>query len=249
MPSLPASHPTAILYIDETGRLGNDGPFGVGCLKVKADSELLENVRAIRHANHVHAELQWKHVGGEATSQAYVDVLESVLKLAGSADQARFAAVFTDGSEQNLVKRFGDKWRAYEEMARQAVRAVLEEGQDEIVSILADRYTPPREFDFARTLRREINEERGCLTAATVVRLKSSAAEGLQIVDVVLGAIGYDFRKPGVQTGDKGRLAQTIRDAHGINSYRPRGRVQPGWFSVAYIGAPRTRGGRRAAAR
>ena len=241
--SLPAQHPVSVLYLDETGRVGRDDLFGVGVLKVADHSDLMSRVRALRMAQHAHGELQWKRLDKSDYPAAAKTVSESILRLIAQPGPAHFAAVFDDGRDAHLRQRYGDKWKAYEALATDAICRLID--AEEVVTVLADRYTPPQALGFEATVRAAVNARLGRLAVTSLVRLKSSSTDGLQLVDLLLGAVAFDFRYPGQTQGLKGRLAAMVRELHEVPSYRPRGRQQPDWYSIEYRGGRRGRRGGR----
>jgi hypothetical protein len=242
---LPPSHPVSLIFLDETGRVGRDNIFGVGCLKVSPDTPALRDFREIRHSRNVHHELQWKRIDKTEYGARAVEASEELLRYCATRGNAQFCAIFEDGREPHLARRYGDRWRAYEALARDAILAVIE--GDELVAVVADRYTPPKDLAFEQTVRREVNRHLGRLAVVSLVRFKSSSTDGLQAVDLLLGAIGFDLRYPGETGKEKGRLARLVRETHGVVSYRPNGRSEVGWYEIeTRIPRPRGKRGGRA---
>lgn len=218
--------------------------FGVGCLKVAHDSGLLRELREIKWRLDVHHELQWKRLDHADYGASAVRASEEVMTCCATAGNAEFVAIFEDGRESHLVNRYGDKWSAYEALAADAISRLID--GDEIVCVIADRYTPPKYLGFEHTVRHAINTKLGRLAVASIVRVKSSSTDALQAVDLLLGAIAFDFRYPGETSNEKGRLAAMVRAVHDVPSYRPRGRSARGWYDIQTRIPRRGKRGRRA---
>jgi hypothetical protein len=72
---------------------------------------------------------------------------------------------------------------------------------------------------FEKDLRREVNRRLDGLIAVTVCRLDSRSCDPLQLLDVLTGAVAFEFRqKAGLAGADtpKARLAEKFRESYGI---------------------------------
>src|ERR1044072_4119817 len=56
---LPTSHPTAVIYLDESGVIKTDRFFGIGCLKVVDDAQLQRFLREHRQRLECFEEIHW----------------------------------------------------------------------------------------------------------------------------------------------------------------------------------------------
>jgi hypothetical protein len=52
VPSLPASQPTAVAFLDETGSISQDRFFSVGCLVLPEPSTVLRRIQKLRDVHH-----------------------------------------------------------------------------------------------------------------------------------------------------------------------------------------------------
>lgn len=244
-PQLPVTHPTSVIFLDETGRVGTDGVFGVGCLKILDLVEFMGEVRDARRRNSMYGELQWKNLTRSDQPTGAAPLVEELLARICEPTVAQFSARFTDGSKGAMRSKFGgDIWRGYEVMARDALLALV--GPSEVVTVLADRYTPPGYLRFEKTVRTEVNDNRGRLAIANLVRMKSSSVDGLQLVDLLLGAVANDYRVRGALSGLKGGLTERVLEAHRLPAYRWNDRVRSDWYDIRWIGTHR---GKRAGAK
>lgn len=90
----------------------------------------------------------------------------------------------------------GDPWKAYEQLTIRLVEAALAE--KEILILLADHITTPKEIKFEVNVKKEVNSKLGRLALAGACRINSRSNDLLQVVDLIIGAISYDLK---IKTG------------------------------------------------
>ncbi|MBY8854170.1 hypothetical protein K7G98_40420, partial [Saccharothrix sp. MB29] len=64
----------------------------------------------------------------------------------------------------------------------------------ELVSVVADNYSAPNNRSFENAVRRECNARLNRLAVTSVIQVDSGATEGLQLVDVLKGAVAFGFK-------------------------------------------------------
>ena len=120
----------------------------------------------------------------------------------------------------------------------------------EVVSVLADHADTPKEIRFEEDVRTSVNSAKKRLAIASVTRVHSHAADGLQLADLLLGAAMFDFRQ-GATRGDldertqKGQLCRYLLECCEMPSFRPHGAEIPGKVKIELRQRRRTRRGRR----
>ena len=113
-----------------------------------------------------------------------------------------------------------DVWDADEKISIRLVEAALSE--NEIIILLADHITVPKNIRYEVNVKRKINEKHGCLAVAGVCRLDSRSNGLLQIVDLFIGAINYDLKLGlGMVKGDihKIELLNHIKSSIGVSNF------------------------------
>ena len=211
--SLPATHPTAVAFLDESGSISHDRFFSVGCLIVPEPSTVLRRIQKLRDVHHWYSEMKWVDVT-ETSYPLYRDVIEHV-----SRSDARYACFVADRDSADPVARFGDAWRAYEKLAAQLLIGAARPG--ELVSVLADNYSTPDDVVFEVDVRQEVNQRLGKLVLVSVCRLDSRSCDGLQLVDMLTGAITFEYRQAAGLAGSrsaKAKLAADLRRLYGVQS-------------------------------
>lgn len=211
--SLPVSHPTAVAFLDETGSISHDRFFSVGCLILPEPSLILRSIQKLRDVHHWYTEMKWVEVT-QTSYPLYRDVLELV-----SRSDARYACFVADRESADPVARFGDAWLAYEKLAAQLLIGAARPG--ELVSVLADNYSTPDNVVFEIDVRREVNQRLKKLVLVSVCRLDSRSSDGLQLVDILTGAVTFEYRQAAGLAGSrsaKAKLATDLRQLYGARS-------------------------------
>lgn len=206
---LPPGHPTAVVFLDETGVVhrASDPYFGIGCLKARDPGPLLQGFYRLRERTGFHEELHWADFD-KAKLKGREDVVElakAAIDLVFDSDDAEFCCQIADRAAGDLTARFhrhpypGHK--AYEWLASQVLDAAV--GDTEIVTVLADRLSTSPAVRFESDVATVVNQRRDRLAVSSVCRLDSRSTDGLQLVDVLLGATALDLRQG--RTGGAGR--------------------------------------------
>jgi len=185
---------TGVFFLDETGmlRASRDPVFVVGLVHSREPSVLTRQIQTIRDRHHWYDEMKWTSItGGNRNLVAYEKVIDAFFDC--SLDDARFACIVMLKRELDLQRYFlGNVWEAYEAFAALEVRLSLFD--DEIVTVLADDMSAPPMVTFEPNLKRRVNEKKGRLAVVNVVRLNSKGCELIQLADVLVGAVAYDFK-------------------------------------------------------
>jgi hypothetical protein len=137
-----------------------------------------------------------------------------------SSSDARFSCFVADRAVDDPVARFsGDPWLAYEKLATQLL--IGSRRPFEILSVIADNYSTPDHVVFEKDVREEVNSRLSCRAAATVCRLDSKSCDGLQVVDVLTGAVAFEYRQQAGLAGTRGPKSQAathLRRAFGVKT-------------------------------
>ncbi len=132
----------------------------------------------------------------------------------------RFAAFVADRTSSDPIARFGDPWTAYARLAQQLVLGACQ--PNELMTLLLDNYSTPDAIDLPGVIRADVNRRLGGLAITTACNLDSKSTDGLQMVDLLTGAITFEFRlRAGLAgvAGPKARLAEHVRQVAGVSTY------------------------------
>jgi Protein of unknown function (DUF3800) len=245
-PRLPHDHPTATIFLDETGVVAaRDRYFGIGVLKLVDAAPLLRHVQGLRDKHDFREELHWSSFdkGGSRGATRRLDFAKEVMDLFFAADGARFCCHIADRQKGDVTAQFkGHPYageRAYEQLASRVLREMIDD--EEIVSVLADGRSTSPAVEFERDVSNSINRASGRLAVASVCRLDSRSTDALQVVDLLLGAAALDLRQGRIESGtQKQLLLNHFLDHCGCASFRPNGREDPdGRWRVKLLARPR----------
>ncbi len=246
---LPVEHPTATVYLDESGVIKTDRFFGIGCLKVVDDARLTKALHRLRQVHAYPEEIHWASLGKALTRDGGAFPLATAAVDAFFAlEGASFCCVVADRQNGDIIGRHRTPWDAFQALSVQALDSVVD--RTELVSVIADHVDTPAHVHFEEAVKAGLNEGRGRLAIATVSRAHSHAMDGLQLADLLLGASMFDFRRGAERGGrdavsQKAELSEHFLHRCGVASFRPAGRVVPGKVTVKMRRHQSTRRGRR----
>jgi hypothetical protein len=89
--------------------------------------------------------------------------------------------------------------------------------------VLADEYSTPAKVDFEGSVRRCVNGRLGQKVIVGICRMRSTGVDLFQVLDVLLGAVVYDYKLqaglvPGGGSAPKLDLLNHIKAKIGVNS-------------------------------
>lgn len=212
--TLHRTHPTTVAFFDETGAIASDRFFTVGLLRVDDHASLLKQVKALRKQEKFHEEFKWSGIT-ESNKDVYKKLFDLLVK-----SEAKFSCFVADRHVADPVARFGNTFAAYEKLATQLLIGSV--APYELVSVLADNYSAPNDRSFENTVKRECNRRLRRLGVVSVVQVDSGATAGLQLVDVLTGAVGFEFKANAGQalhTSHKGEVAAYVRGLCGAATF------------------------------
>jgi len=252
-PRLPVDHPTATIFLDETGILNaRDQYFGIGVLKLLDAAPLLRDIQRLRDRHEFRDELHWASFDKAVArgSGRRLDFAMEVMDLFFAAENARFCCHIADRQHGDVTAQFKGSPHAgelaYEKLASRILREVID--PQEIVTVLADGRSTSPAVAFERDVAKSIHAAKGCLAVASVCRLDSRSTDALQVVDLLLGAAALDLRQGRTESASqKQALLEHLLEHCGCASFRPSGREDPDgrWKVKLLTQSRRTRRKRR----
>lgn len=250
---LPPDHPTTTVFLDETGVVqhAEDRYFGIGCLTTRDVAELMRGMSRLRTRTGFHDELHWADFdkGRLRHRDDVVAFARAAIDLVFDSAGVEFCCHVADRANGDLTARFRHHrhpgHRAYEWLAAEVLHDVI--GEHEVATVLADHLSTAPDVQFERDVAASVNRRRGRLAVSTVCRIDSRASDGLQLVDLLLGAAALDLRQ-GRTGGDtqKQAIMEHLLERCDCASFRPHGRSRDGKFTIVVLRRPRrVRRGRR----
>jgi len=192
----PPTTKSLIGFLDESGVVAQDRFFAVGVLMIPEGSDLPIEMRKYRQRTNWRSEWHFSAVNTQSlrVHQGLVDILKEHSCWS-------YQMVLADRGHFDVALHAGDRFRAYERIAAQAIASGIEHSKQAI--ILADDYSTPDSVRFEEDVRRTVNAYFGTNSLVAVIRIDSTGHDLLQVADVLTGAMTYPSRS--------GRSARTGR--------------------------------------
>lgn len=169
-----------LLFMDETGTLGNDKEqpyFGLGALKLRETSEIMKKYYQIRKKKR---EVKFSKISSHSDYSHIKKIIDFCFEQKGFS----FYAFFYKKSMPSKKST----WDLQLEFAKSHIKDKCSNLPDEKVCVLADYLSKPKNaISFEEALMRMDNVFNACM-------LDSETTIFIQIVDILIGAISYRFR-------------------------------------------------------
>lgn len=181
---------TPVCFFDETGVLNNqiDRFFLLGMIKSLRPHKLNSFIKKIRDKNHFYDEIKWNKV-----NKRNIDIMKFIIDKFFSTYNTNFYCIVLPKDEMNFEKYFNnDFFRAYKSFAVLLLKRYIK--KDEIVSVIADDYPAPEKDEFEAEVRNYVNDHYKALSIHSVIRIHSKGSNLIQIADLLMGAVNYEFK-------------------------------------------------------
>jgi hypothetical protein len=190
---------TPLCFLDETGLVHNpvDRFFGVGMVKSNSAPDLTRMMRNWRDRHRYYEEVKFSSL-----KKSLLPLYLELLDLFCSLPSARFTCFILE-KKPGWETRFGSIDKVYELLARKMLMGSC--GMGEIITVIADEYSTGPRVRFEEEVAEWVNAEFGRLAITQVVRVNSKGVDGIQMTDLLLGAVAYDCK-------DNAGLISTTRD-------------------------------------
>ncbi len=181
---------TKFCFLDESGSLSNpkDPFFTVGFIKCAQPYFLQNKILYERQKNNFFDEMHFNKL-----SRKNIGFAKLALDSLFSTRSLYFYSYSLDKDGSYFNSKFNSNpWQAYEDISIRVLESAIPD--NEILIILADYITTPRNVRFEINVKRRINEKFKRLAVAGVCRFDSKSNDLLQIADLIVGAISYDLK-------------------------------------------------------
>jgi len=210
---------TKFCFLDESGSLDPKAApfFTVGLIKCSQPYYLYSKLLYERNKINFHDEMKFNKL-----SRRNIDFAKFAIDSFLDTKSVWFYS-YTVDKQGNYFKREFDSnpWTAYEEISIRLAESAL--SPNEILMLLADHVTTPKDVHYEVGVKNTINKNAGRLAMAGVCRFDSRGNDLLQVVDLFIGAINYDLKmKTGiVGTGDRNKkeLVKFIKENLGAKDF------------------------------
>jgi len=181
---------TRFCFLDESGSLKDpkDPFFTIGFIKCSQPYYLNSKIIYERTRLNFYDEMKFNKL-----SKKNIDFAKSTLDSFFSSRSMFFNSYSLDKQGDYFFREFGgDTWQAYEDISMRVLKSAIP--HNEILIVVADYVTTPKDIKFEVNLKRRINDEFGRLAIAGVCRFDSKSNDLLQLTDLIIGAINYDLK-------------------------------------------------------
>jgi len=201
---IPANHPCATFFVDESTAKESAGSFFVvGAVKLRKPGTLLREIQTIRNDLGYDKEFKWSTItAGRLT--AYFRLIDALWE-----SDARIAASVVElSSNGNPFSGNQPEWKAHARIAAQLLIGNL--NNHELGTVWLDERSTPAGVAFDEVVRNMVNQKFGSLGLVSVVCADSNCCDGLQLADLVAGAVAHQRRAQKGKVTHKSKVAARI---------------------------------------
>jgi hypothetical protein len=213
---LPTCHPTAHVFVDESGTARQSRILAVGALKFRGGhGPVFTELQQFRQRSGWRKEA---HFVDLATKNAHI-YREAVRIL--TASDAQFTCLVADCDDAEPGRKpEAVAWKVHAQLAIALLGRVINGA--EIVSVTLDDISLPAGVNYESYVRQAVNRQKDRLAVATVSRMDSRACWGIQMTDVLTGAVAHQYRQqfdPRAKAGSaKGAFAAFVAEQFNLSS-------------------------------
>jgi hypothetical protein len=209
-------------FLDETGLLHRkeDRFFALGMIKCHYPHNLYLKIKNLKDKTHFYDEIKWNKV-----SKKNFPIMKEILQYFVEARGFYFDCIILDKNTMDFKTHFDENfWKVYESFTRLLIKANI--GKNEMACVIADNYSSPEGTNFEKNIKEKINQEFKRKAIFGTFRMDSKGSEMLQMTDLIMGAILYEFKikeklisKPGKF---KKALLKYFKKIADVNSFYPQ---------------------------
>ncbi|PKQ25164.1 MAG: hypothetical protein CVT64_11155 [Actinobacteria bacterium HGW-Actinobacteria-4] len=184
--SLPLGTASSLFFLDESGSKGTGGHFFVvGGIKTRQPGHLLREAKAVRDKHRFYRELKFAELT-KGTLPIYRDLIDVL-----SDSDVHLVAFVID---KRLRDPFVDvpQWDAQSRVVTQLLHGNI--NRAEVATLLMDSCSTPTGVSIEETILERVNQKLESMNLVSAVTLDSQSSDGLQLADLVVGAISCDRR-------------------------------------------------------
>lgn len=217
MPRLPRSVRTSLIYMDESGSKASGSRFFVvAAAKLRNPGQMHRALQDVRDRTAFGSEFKFSDITRGALS-AYYALIEAIEQT----DLHLAACVVNKGTYDPFQDGSLPTWRVHADVAAQLLVGCINRG--EIVSVLMDGISTPRDVALDDYVRDATNRRLRSMAVASVACLDSRAADGLQVADLLASAVAFDRRRAEGESGrvnsNKAKVAARLAAALGVTNF------------------------------
>ncbi len=194
---------TPFVFFDETGSINDSSNrfFGLGMIKCMQPHYLDSSIRLIRQRNNYHDEIKWNRISRK-NKQVLKIIIDEIFNTPG----IKFSAIIINKDLVDFKTDFeNDPNKAYQIFSETLLCKNIHD--NEILTIIADYISTPHTIHYEVDIKHNINKSLNRLAIGGVHRVDSIGVNFIQIVDLLLGSVVYEYKmKNKIVNGDKNKI-------------------------------------------
>ncbi len=215
--NVPPRYPTSLIFVDESGSKASSSKFFViGALKVRESGLLARNIQDIRDRHGFGGEFKFSQI-----TRGKLPVFCELINLLEQSD-ARLAACVVDRTKHDPFVGVHEAWKVQAKVTAQLLSGCI--NRRELVGVLLDLISTPRGCALDDTVRQMVNTRLKSTSVVMAACVDSRANDGLQVADLVAGAVAFDRRRGRSESGNanshKAKVAARLAAAFGVGDFQ-----------------------------
>lgn len=207
---IPPGYPCATLFVDESGSKASAGRFFVvAAIKTRKPGLIARRVTHIRDRYQNFDELKFTKI-----SQGRLPIYFDLLDMLADSD-VHIAATVVDGNATDSVYVPGQPtWESHARVTAKLLCGSM--NKRELSSAIIDEVPTPKDVAYCDVVRRMVNQRHRATALVSATSADSRSMDGLQLADLVAGAIAYGRKRPEEVRAHKSRVARRLGEVFGI---------------------------------
>jgi hypothetical protein len=208
--TVPLQYPTSVIYIDESGsRASASSFFVIAAAKIRRHGEFARAVRGVRDRHDFNREFKFSAIT-RTSLPVYYDLIDEIEKT-----DLTLGACVVDRTVFNAFAGGTPAWRVHADVTSQLLVGCI--NRRELVSILLDGISTPQGISLEDEVRSKVNRRLKNAVVVTAACLDSKSSDGLQVADLLAGAVAFERRRlageSGTNNSHKAKVASRLRTA------------------------------------
>lgn len=181
---------TPFVFFDETGSINDRANrfFGLGMIKCMQPYFLDQKIRLLRQQLNFFEEVKWNTIS-KSKRKFLLKFIDVIFETPG----IYFSSIIINKDSINFEKEFNNNpYQAYQKFAEDLLKNSI--GRNEILTVLADYISTPEDVRFEVRVKHGLNKDMNRLAISGIHRVDSKGVQILQVADIFLGAVVYDYK-------------------------------------------------------
>jgi hypothetical protein len=213
---VPPRYPTSLIYTDESTAAATAGKFFVvGAVKVRRPGQLMRGIQEIRDRHDFADEFKFTKI-----SRGKFPVFCELINLLEQSDAHIGACVVDSRRGSNPFKAGEASWLVHARITAKLLVGII--NRRELASVLMDQVATPKGCAFDDTVRDMTNQRLRCTSLVTAACLDSTSTDGIQVADLVAGAVAHQRQQAAggaSSTSHKAKIAGRLAASFGVPDF------------------------------